>query len=162
MNSLNRIEAYPQPDYRQDLVIEALQKAAQNELLTCSLYRQVKSAELDEARLGFRDLAYSAYEEDLSHFLTLQECIRVLQEHPDGHDAPSYQLALLPPDTDTSCCLLGQIEKAEKTSIYYQQAICAMTIGYNYKVFDLAYALLNENIQHNLLVQEYLSGSVTQ
>lgn len=159
MNSLNRIEAYPQPDYRQDLVIEALKKAAQNELLTCSLYRQVKSAELDETRVGFRDLAYSAYEEDLSHYQMLQECIQLLQERPARDTSPTHQLTLLPPEADASCCLLGQIEKAEKTSIYYQQAICAMTIGYNYKVFDLAYALLNENIQHNLLVQEYLTGS---
>ncbi len=161
MNSLNSIEAYPQSIYRQDLVIEALQKAAQNELLTCSLYRQVNSAELDETRVGFRDLAYSAYEEDWNHYQTLQECISLLQKQATAQGSRASQPALLPPPVNASCCLLGQIEQAEKTSIYYQQAICAMTIGYNYKVFDLAYTLLNENIQHNLLVQEYLTSSVS-
>ncbi|WP_261843119.1 hypothetical protein [Aliamphritea ceti] len=162
MNSLNSIEAYPQPAYRQDLVIEALHKAAQNELLTCSLYRQVKSAELDETRVGFRDLAYSAYEEDWNHYQTLQECISLLQAEVSAQNSLASSPALLPPPAASSCCLLGQIEQAEKTSIHYQQAICAMTIGYNYKVFDLAYSLLNENIQHNLLVQEYLTGSASQ
>lgn len=153
MNSMADIQAYPQPDYRQDLIIEALHKAAQNELLTCSLYRQVGSAELDDSRTGFRDLAASAYQEDWNHYETLLECIGLLQNPADGL---AYQPEF-PQVAETSGCLLGQIEQAEMASIQYQQSICAMTIGYNYKVFDLAYALLNENIQHNLLVQEYLS-----
>ncbi len=68
----------------------------------------------------------------------------------------------MPPKADSSTLLLGQIKQAEQASIDYQQEICALTLEYDYKIFDHSYALLNENIEHNERVQECLQEGTVQ
>jgi len=154
---MRQIEALPFPDYQQPQVIDVLEKAAINELLTCTLYKHVENsaARANSARL--RHMAGRARQEDWHHYQVLLECIDHLQkDHPPTAERQIPQLIM--PDVASTEDLLWQIEEAEKASIAYQNQICAMTLGYDYKVFDQAYALLNENMQHNRLVNACIRG----
>lgn len=153
---MSSIEAYPHPSYKQAKVIESLKKAATNELLTCALYQQVEQRSQKTRHARLRNLAHSGFKEDLDHFRKLRHCIDQLENESNSQSVPP-SLNLLTPETDSPNELLNLLEQAELTSISLHQEICAMTIGYDYKVFDLAYALLNENMQHNLLVKQYLT-----
>lgn len=148
-----QIDALPQPEYQPERVLDALKQAASNELLTCSLYQQVEAQGAGSATLT--QWARSACDEDWQHYQALLELIDVLENsgiHALSETAPALSL---PQEPESSAHLLNRIEEAEKNTVFCQQLICALTMGYDYKVFDRVYALLNENIQHNLQVHQY-------
>lgn len=151
MTYMPAIDAFPQPAYQKDLVLSLLKKAAANELLTYNLYKQVKDSFQDSY---LKDLVHSASLEDWSHYKTLLDCIRHLQQ--ECHDISFTRTTAVQPDTTDCSELLAQIEKAEEAAINFQHSLCAMTFGHDYRIFDHAYALLNENMQHNQLVKEQL------
>ena len=151
MTHMLAIDAFPQPAYQKDLVLSVLKKAAANELLTYNLYQQIKDSFQDS---NLKGLVHSASLEDWSHYKTLMGCIQHLQT--ECQDISFTRTETVRADTADCSTLLAQIEKAEEAAINFQHTLCAMTIGHDYKIFDHAYALLNENMQHNLLVKEQL------
>lgn len=155
MTAMHAIEAFPQPAYQKELVLSVLKKAAANELLTYNLYQQIK-ASFDDADI--QALVHSVSLEDWSHYETLLSCIDHLQR--ECGNAPFSRITPVRQPPSNSSDILSRLEKAEAAAINFQHALCAMTIGHDYKIFDHAYALLNENIQHNLLVREQLSSRI--
>lgn len=152
---MHKIDAYPYPSYLQEQVVDNLKKAALNELVTCALYRMLESAHPKNLSRKLRSLAYTAHQEDWSHYQTLLNCLGHIQpEHPVSTQFSSK--VILPPRADCSTQLLSQIKEAEQASIDFQQEICALTLEYDYRIFDHSYALLNENIEHNERVRECL------
>lgn len=149
------INAYPYPDYLQEQVIDNLKKAALNELVTCALYRLLESANPKKLNKKLRNLAHTAHQEDWSHYQILLDCLGRIQPET-GSVSMLNSKVILPPRADSSTQLLGQIKAAEQASIGFQQEICALTMEYDYRIFDYSYALLNENIEHNERVRECL------
>lgn len=148
-----QIDALPQPEYQPERVVDALKQAAISELVTCALYQQVEANVADSTMLT--QWARSAYHEDWQHYQALLELIDWLENSGIEAATDAMPALSLPAELASADLLLNQIEEAEKNTVIYQQLICAMTMGYDYKVFDRVYALLNENIQHNLQVHQY-------
>lgn len=155
MTSMPAIDAFPQPAYQKELVLSVLKKAAANELLTYNLYQQIKTSFQDA---DIQNLVHSASQEDWRHYETLLSCIDHLQR--ECRDAPFTRMTALQQSSSDCAGILAQLEQAEAAAINFQHTLCAMTIGHDYKIFDHAYALLNENIQHNLLLREQLSHRI--
>jgi len=155
MQNIPTVQAFPQPDFRKDLVLSVLKQAAMNELLTCNLYLEIKKTSQDTDLVN---LMHSASQEDWRHFKILMQCI----DHLDEARPLSGSERIKTPVLSEQCSepLLQRIEKAELAAINFQHTLCAMTIGHDYKIFDHAYALLNENMQHNRLVNECLSNGM--
>ena len=151
-------DALPQPQYQPLQVIQSLKAAAQSELLTCSLYRLAHKS-LKSHKHPLCTFALDAYREDLSHYETLMSLVSHL-EQSESCQTQTQTLAAKPLiRTPNPKRLLARIEAAEKASVLCQQNICAMTLGYNYKVFDSVYSILHENIQHNLRAHRYREAS---
>jgi len=150
------IDALPFPDYQQSQVLAVLRQAALNELLTCTLYQQVEQSIPRYTHPDLIRLAANARKEDWDHYEVLLGCIEYITPSPFLSDTHQPSGLVMPPTAKSAADLLGQIEKAEQNSIAFQQQICAMTLGYDYRIFDHAYALLNENMQHNEKVNDWL------
>ncbi|MCV6587996.1 MAG: hypothetical protein OIF57_03045 [Marinobacterium sp.] len=154
-----RIDALPFPDYQQAQVLEVLKKAARNELITCNLYQRIERNAPFYQHPELQYLASAACQEDWNHYEILLTCIEHIQQDGRRPHNESVTGFIMPPVADSPETLLGQIKQAEQHSIAFQQQLCAMTMGYDYKLFDHAYMLLNENMQHNEQVNDWLRGA---
>lgn len=103
-------------------------------------------------------MAQSASLEDWGHYKILLECIDHLTTTTSNIDLSPNRIQA--PEDLSQANLLKKIEKAELTAINYQHSLCAMTFGHDFKIFDHAYALLNENMQHNRQVNECLNNRI--
>ena len=153
---MKNITELPQPVYLQRKVVDILKKAALNELLTSTLYRLLETSPSRYISNKLKHMARTARRANWRHYQALLGCIGHLLK---GDTQPTLKLVTppaLPHIGYSPIELLDQIEQAEQASIDYEQEICALTMGYDYKVFDQTYVVLNENIEHCEQVKAYL------
>lgn len=74
----------------------------------------------------------------------------------DFHDISGCPPAYLPDDATDINALMKVLLQAEQCAVKQYTKICNMTAGKDHRTYDLALAILNEEIQHESWFSEFL------
>lgn len=74
----------------------------------------------------------------------------------DFHDMSGCPPAYLPDDATGINALMKVLLQAEQCAVKQYTKICNMTAGKDHRTYDLALAILNEEIQHESWFSEFL------
>ncbi|WP_461538585.1 ferritin-like domain-containing protein [Spongorhabdus nitratireducens] len=145
---------------RSERLISLLSAVADNELRTHRLYSQFLNSSADiSATSGLTGLFKTALNEDRDHYHAIVECIKKL----NGHSALEKQAMSKPASGHVNINkLLKTVRMTEAFSVKAYAEICAMTLEYDYSIFDLSYRNMNENMLHLDLVTDFLTSSPCQ
>jgi ferritin-like protein len=72
------------------------------------------------------------------------------------HDISACPPAYLPEDSTNVTKILKVLVEAERCAVRGYTQICAMTAGKDHRTYDLAQAILNEEIEHESWFSEFL------
>lgn len=72
------------------------------------------------------------------------------------HDLSACPPANLPKKPNDARQLLQVLVQAERCAVFGYNAICNMTAGKDHRTYDLALAILNEEIEHESWFSEFL------
>ncbi len=131
--------------------------AAKNELLTSAIYSQLReSAETDRIP-GLLGLSQVASSEDRDHYHSILECIERLKAGQGSCGSDATPLAPRQPASRTLEGLLRMLREMEASSVKAYTEICQITLGCDYRIFDLSYRNLNNNMEHQSKVDDILT-----
>lgn len=139
---------------RPERLLTLLHSVASNELLTHKLYAEFLN---NAAGISpdISDLCQSALDEDQDHLHAINQCI----ERLNGRLPNTQALAAMPARQKlTTNYLLAQLQKNEAFSVKAYNEICAISMEYDYQVFDLSYRNMNENMAHLDFVSNLLNN----
>ncbi len=110
---------------------------------------------------GIKEIAETARIEDRNHFEALVPRIYELGgKLPDDmktfHDISACPPASLPEDPTDVMAILNVLVEAERCAVRGYTDICHMTAGKDHRTYDLALAILNEEIEHESWFSEFL------
>jgi ferritin-like protein len=110
---------------------------------------------------GIKEIAESARIEDRNHFEALIPRIyelggKIPQSMVDFHDISACPPARLPEDPTDTIAMLKVLVEAERCAVKGYTEICDLTFGKDHRTYDLALAILNEEIQHESWFSEFL------
>ncbi|MGD0225336.1 MAG: DNA protection during starvation protein [Terriglobia bacterium] len=110
---------------------------------------------------GLKEITEDARIEDRNHFEALVPRIYELggklpQNMNDFHDISACPPAYLPPDPKDVKAMLNILVAAERCAIGGYSAICNYTSGKDHRTYDLALAILHEEIEHEAWFSEFL------
>ncbi|ABR54119.1 conserved hypothetical protein [Methanococcus vannielii SB] len=110
---------------------------------------------------GIKEIAETARIEDRNHFEALVPRIYELggslpKNMKDFHDISGCPPAYLPEDITDVNKLLNVLVEAERCAVRQYTNICNITYGKDHRTYDLALAILNEEIQHESWFSEFL------
>jgi ferritin-like protein len=110
---------------------------------------------------GIKEIAEVARIEDRNHFEALVPRIYELGgELPgnmkDFHDVSACPPASLPEDPTDVQAILKVLVGAERCAVRGYTKICNLTAGKDHRTYDLALAILNEEIEHESWFSEFL------
>jgi len=110
---------------------------------------------------GLKEIAETARIEDRNHFEALVPRIYELGgKLPDCmkhfHDISACPPASLPEDPADVMAMLKVLAEAERCAVRGYTQICNMTAGKDHRTYDLALAILNEEIEHESWFSEFL------
>ncbi len=142
---------YPQQAYHRNDLNAVIKKTASQELYSCGLYLALSQHKITKHNPNLNKIATQAFDEDREHFLSIAERFDILNNasvkaHLSTH--LSNTAASLKNCDENYQWILDALQQSERKSIAYQETICSMTLGHDYQTFDLAYSLLNDNMQH--------------
>ena len=109
---------------------------------------------------GIKEIAETARIEDRNHFEALMPRIYELGGKlpacmKEFHDMSACPPANLPENPDAEAILKVLVE-AERCAVRGYTEICNMTAGKDHRTYDLALAILNEEIEHESWFSEFL------
>ncbi len=143
-----------------DKLLKLLIKNASAELTTYYYYTILRANLIGLEGEGIKEIAETARIEDRNHFEALMPRIYELGgELPgnmkDFHDLSACPPASLPKKPDVKAILKVLVE-AERCAVRGYTEICHMTAGKDHRTYDLALAILNEEIEHESWFSEFL------
>jgi len=144
-----------------DKLLELLIKNASAELTTYYYYTILRANLIGLDGETVKEIAETARIEDRNHFEALMPRIYELGgKLPDDmkkfHDISACPPANLPRDPTDTKKMLEVLVKAERCAVYGYTRICNMTAGKDHRTYDLALAILNEEIEHESWFSEFL------
>jgi len=144
-----------------DQLLELLIKNAAAELTTYYYYTILRANLIGLEGEGIKEIAESARIEDRNHFEALVPRIYELGgKLPDDmkafHDISACPPAGLPDDPQDAEAILEVLVEAERCAVRGYTKICNLTAGKDHRTYDLALAILHEEIQHESWFSEFL------
>ena len=144
-----------------DMLVDMLVKNASAELTTFYYYTILRVNLIGLEGEGVKEIAETARIEDRNHFEALVPRIYELGGELPGdmkvfHDMSACPPALLPRDPRNVKAILEVLVGAERCAVEGYTEICAMTAGKDHRTYDLALAILNEEIEHESWFSEFL------
>ncbi|MCD6289691.1 MAG: DNA protection protein DPS [Anaerolineae bacterium] len=144
-----------------DQLVELLVKNAAAELTTYYYYTILRVNLIGLEGEGIKEIAETARIEDRNHFEALVPRIYELGgELPgsmkDFHDISACPPADLPADPADVKAMLTVLVEAERCAVRGYTHICNLTAGKDHRTYDLALAILNEEIEHESWFSEFL------
>ncbi len=143
-----------------DKLLKLLVKNASAELTTYYYYTILRANLIGLEGEGIKEIAETARIEDRNHFEALMPRIYELGGELPGsmkefHDLSACPPASLPKKPDAKAILKVLVE-AERCAVRGYTEICHMTAGKDHRTYDLALAILNEEIEHESWFSEFL------
>lgn len=144
-----------------DQLIELLVKNAAAELTTYYYYTILRANLIGLEGEGVKQIAESARIEDRNHFEALVPRIYELggelpKDMKEFHDMSACPPATLPDDPTDVKAILKVLVEAERCAVRGYTHICNMTAGKDHRTYELALAILNEEIEHESWFSEFL------
>lgn len=144
-----------------DELVELLVKNAAAELTTFYYYTILRVNLIDLEGEGLKEIAETARIEDRNHFEALVPRIYELggelpQDMKDFHDISGCPPAYLPDDVSDVRKIMEVLVEAERCAVRQYTHICNITAGKDHRTYDLAQAILHEEIQHESWFSEFL------
>lgn len=145
-----------------DQLLELLIKNASAELTTYYYYTILRANLIGLEGEGIKEIAEAARIEDRNHFEALVPRIYELggklpDDMKEFHDISACPPARLPKDITNIKEILKVLVEAERCAVRGYTQICNMTFGKDHRTYDLALAILNEEIEHESWFSEFLS-----
>ena len=144
-----------------DHLVKLLVANASAELTTYYYYTILRVNLIGLEGEGIKAIAEAARIEDRNHFEALVPRIYELGgELPESmnafHDISACPPASLPKDPTDIKAMLKVLVEAERCAVRGYTEICNLTAGKDHRTYDLALAILNEEIQHESWFSEFL------
>jgi len=144
-----------------DQLLEILIKNASAELTTFYYYTILRFNLIGLEGEGVKEIAETARIEDRNHFEALVPRIYELggklpRNMNDFHDISACPPAYLPDDPTDVREILKVLVEAERCAVRGYTQVCHMTAGKDHRTYDLAQAILNEEIEHESWFSEFL------
>jgi len=144
-----------------DKLLDLLIKNASAELTTFYYYTSLRFNLIGLEGEGIKEIAESARIEDRNHFEALLPRIyeldgQIPNDLKEFHDISACPPAKLPEDKNDATEILKVLVEAERCAVRGYTEICNMTAGKDHRTYDLAQAILNEEIQHEAWFSEFL------
>lgn len=144
-----------------DKLLDMLIRNAAAELTTFYYYTILRCNLIGLEGEGIKEIAETARIEDRNHFEALVPRIYELggklpDNMKDFHDISACPPALLPKDPTDVKAMLTVLVNAERCAVRGYTEICHMTAGKDHRTYDLALAILNEEIEHESWFSEFL------
>lgn len=144
-----------------DQLLELLVNNAAAELTTYYYYTILRCNLIGLEGEGIKEIAETARIEDRNHFEALVPRIYELGgKLPDDmkvfHDKSACPPASLPKDPTDIMAMLKVLVDAERCAVRGYTNICNLTAGKDHRTYDLAQAILNEEVEHESWFSEFL------
>jgi ferritin-like protein len=144
-----------------DQLLELLVKNASAELTTFYYYTILRVNLIGLEGEGIKEIAEVARIEDRNHFEALVPRIYELggklpEDMKVFHDMSACPPASLPKKPNDAKELLKVLVEAERCAVRGYTYVCGMTAGKDHRTYDLALAILNEEIEHESWFSEFL------
>jgi len=144
-----------------DKLVELLVKNAAAELTTYYYYTILRANLIGLDGETVKEIAEVARIEDRNHFEALVPRIYELggalpKDMKDFHDVSGCPPAYLPKDATDVKAMLRTLVEAERCAVRQYTNVCNMTAGKDHRTYDLALAILNEEIEHESWFSEFL------
>ncbi|MEE8279750.1 MAG: DNA protection during starvation protein [Alphaproteobacteria bacterium] len=144
-----------------DKLLDLLVRNAAAELTTYYYYTILRVNLIGLEGEGIKEIAEDARIEDRNHFEALVPRIYELGgKLPDSmvefHDISACPPASLPADPTDIKAMIEVLLKAEQCAVRGYTQVCNMTFGKDHRTYDLALAILHEEIEHEAWFSEYL------
>jgi len=144
-----------------DELLKLLVKNAAAELTTYYYYTILRANLIGLEGEGIKEIAEAARIEDRNHFEALVPRIYELGgKLPDDmkvfHDISACPPASLPKNPSDVKAILRVLVDAERCAVRGYTHICNLTAGKDHRTYDLALAILNEEIEHESWFSEFL------
>ncbi len=144
-----------------DRLLELLVKNAAAELTTYYYYTILRANLIGLEGETIKEIAETARIEDRNHFEALVPRIYELggglpEDMVEFHNISACPPAKLPADPTDTTAMLTVLVEAERCAVRGYSAICEMTAGKDHRTYDLAQAILNEEIEHESWFSEFL------
>jgi len=144
-----------------DQLLELLVKNAAAELTTYYYYTILRVNLIGLEGEGIKEIAEVARIEDRNHFEALVPRIYELGGKlpncmKEFHDTSACPPANLPKNPRDIKAMLTVLVEAERCAVRGYTQVCNMTAGKDHRTYDLALAILNEEIEHESWFSEFL------
>jgi ferritin-like protein len=144
-----------------DDLLELLVSNAAAELTTYYYYTILRVNLIGLEGEGIKEIAEVARIEDRNHFEALVPRIYELggklpENMKDFHDLSACSPASLPKNPKDVKAMLTVLVEAERCAVRGYTQVCNMTAGKDHRTYDLALAILNEEIEHESWFSEFL------
>ncbi len=144
-----------------DELLELLVKNAAAELTTYYYYTILRANLIGLEGEGLKEIVEAARIEDRNHFEALVPRIYELggelpKDMKEFHDMSACPPAYLPENPKDVKEIIRVLLEAERCAVRGYTQICNMTYGKDHRTYDLALAILNEEIEHESWFAEFL------
>jgi ferritin-like protein len=144
-----------------DQLVDLLVKNAAAELTTYYYYTILRCNLIGLEGEALKEITEVARIEDRNHFEALVPRIYELGGHlprdmKDFHDISGCPPAYLPKDPTDIKAMLTVLVEAERCAVRQYTHVCNLTAGKDHRTYDLALAILNEEIEHESWFSEFL------
>ena len=144
-----------------DKLLNLLTKNAAAELTTFYYYTILRVNLIGLEGEGIKAIAEDARIEDRNHFEALVPRIYELggklpDDMKEFHDISACPPASLPKDPTNTKEMLKVLLEAERCAVRGYTEICNMTAGKDHRTYDLALAILHEEVEHESWFSEFL------
>jgi len=144
-----------------DKLLKLLIKNASAELTTYYYYTILRANLIGLEGEGIKEIAETARIEDRNHFEALMPRIYELGGKlpscmKEFHDLSACPPASLPKNPSDAKGILKVLVEAERCAVRGYTEVCNMTAGKDHRTYDLALAILNEEIEHESWFSEFL------
>jgi len=144
-----------------DQLVELLVKNAAAELTTFYYYTILRVNLIGLEGEGIKEIAETARIEDRNHFEALVPRIYELggklpEDMKVFHDISACPPASLPKNPRDIKAMLTVLVEAERCAVRGYTHICNLTAGKDHRTYDLALAILNEEVEHEAWFSEFL------
>jgi ferritin-like protein len=145
-----------------NVLLDKLVRAAGAEFTTFYYYTILRVNSIGFDGEGLKEIIEDARIEDRNHFEALTPRIyelggalpRDIRQFADIAGCPD---AYLPEKPQDSKAMLAVLVEAERCAIRTYTDICNMTFGKDHRTYDIALAILHEEVEHEAWFSEYLS-----
>jgi len=144
-----------------DKLLKLLIKNASAELTTYYYYTILRANLIGLEGESIKEIAETARIEDRNHFEALMPRIYELGGKlpscmKEFHDLSACPPASLPKNPSDAKGILKVLVEAERCAVRGYTEVCNMTAGKDHRTYDLALAILNEEIEHESWFSEFL------